>query len=294
MEHSDVHEAAVELAWSLWSELGVPGVVRHHQNVAVDPEPLIAFTPRLFSLDARLRDHVFAWCATHSDRVSTSRLAGLTAGQGGDEFASFAASLAEAGISWPTRERGERWPRLPDATSPEIPMQRPSLVLLRLRALSGVGARADVLGQLLAAAEQRVNARMLETLGYSKRNVAGILAELALAGIVTSSTEGNTRWFRLARPQTLTELVGAAGVSFWRWPAVFSLVDNALALVSFADKAAPVRRVEANKIRAALAAEAERLEFSAPPPTVGDPRAWELTLGWSADLCRRIAAGQLA
>lgn len=292
MDRSEIEDLVVELAWSLWSELGVPGVVRHHSKVAVDPEPLIAFTPRLFKLDARLRDQVFAWCATHYNRISTSRLRGLVEEEGNDEFASFAASLA-ARTSWPLRDRGEPWPRLPDAASPDIPMQRPALVLLRLRALSGVGARADVLGHLLAFREQRLNARMLESLGYSKRNIASILAELADAGIVTSSPQGNTRWFRLAQPETLEELAGAEGVSFWRWSAVFSLVESVLALASFSEAAQSVRRVEAHKIREALVVEAESLNLRVPPSTVGNPRAWELTVEWSVDQCRKLATGQL-
>lgn len=293
MEHSEIEDVALELVWSLWSELGVPGVARHHSNVAIDPEPLIAFTPRLFRLDARLRDQVFAWCATHSDRISTSRLSGLVDLEGSDEFASFAASLAAHRTSWPLRDSGEPWPRLPDAASPEIPMQRPALVLLRFRALSGVGARADVLGHLLAFREQRMNARMLASLGYSKRSIASILAELAVAGIVTSSSEGNTRWFRLAKPETLEELVGAKGVSFWRWSAVFSLVESVLALASFSGAAQSVRRVEAHKIREALVIEAESLNLTVPPSTVGNARAWDLTLEWSVDQCRKLAAGQL-
>ena len=36
-----VGEGALALAWSLWTELGVPGWSRRHQDWAIDPEPLI-------------------------------------------------------------------------------------------------------------------------------------------------------------------------------------------------------------------------------------------------------------
>lgn len=34
-----------DLAWSLWTELGVSGVVRNHAFVALDLEPILAVTP---------------------------------------------------------------------------------------------------------------------------------------------------------------------------------------------------------------------------------------------------------
>jgi hypothetical protein len=42
-----VRDLALEIAWSLWAELGLSGWTRHHAESAVDLEPLIIATPRL-------------------------------------------------------------------------------------------------------------------------------------------------------------------------------------------------------------------------------------------------------
>jgi len=44
---SEVQELAVDTAWSLWTELGVNGSVRHHSDVGVDLEALILATAYL-------------------------------------------------------------------------------------------------------------------------------------------------------------------------------------------------------------------------------------------------------
>lgn len=47
MRRETVTDAVSGLLWSAWTELGVRGVERRHERVAVDPEPLIVFTPAL-------------------------------------------------------------------------------------------------------------------------------------------------------------------------------------------------------------------------------------------------------
>ena len=43
---------ALDLAWSLWAELGVDGAARRHDWQAIDLEPLIIFTARLAAATA--------------------------------------------------------------------------------------------------------------------------------------------------------------------------------------------------------------------------------------------------
>ena len=51
----EVDRLALDLAWSLWSELGVDGVVRRHDWQAIDLEPLIIFTARLIEAEEAAR-----------------------------------------------------------------------------------------------------------------------------------------------------------------------------------------------------------------------------------------------
>jgi len=56
MTELDLTAPLRELAWSLWTEFGVPGGVRNHRGVALDIEQLIVISPLLFEHDPRLRD----------------------------------------------------------------------------------------------------------------------------------------------------------------------------------------------------------------------------------------------
>ena len=69
-----VRDLALEIAWSLWAELGLSGWTRHHADSAVDLEPLIIATPRLGDWDARLLEESFDWCVQNSRFVSAVRL----------------------------------------------------------------------------------------------------------------------------------------------------------------------------------------------------------------------------
>ena len=53
MSSQSIRQHAADLAWSLWTELGVSGVVRRHSGIVIDLEPLLAATPALASDDPR-------------------------------------------------------------------------------------------------------------------------------------------------------------------------------------------------------------------------------------------------
>src|ERR1700680_282956 len=68
---------ALDLAWSLWAELGVDGVLRRHDWQAIDLEPLIIFTAHLGDADNRLRASTIDWCIANARFVSAFRLRNL-------------------------------------------------------------------------------------------------------------------------------------------------------------------------------------------------------------------------
>ena len=191
-----------DLGWSVWGELGVPSVVRNHADVAIDPEPLIVFSRTLFSSDARLQEQISRWCSAHADRVSASRLQGIQKAVVPDvakDFDELAEELRAHGVLWAGRPSATR--RTTTAKPIELPTTRPALVRLRLRALCGVGARADVLAELLAHQGRWLVASDIDHLGYAKRSIARILAELADAGLAKARAERNTIAYELARPE---------------------------------------------------------------------------------------------
>ena len=293
--HSQVlHEALTELGWSLFTELGVPGVVRRHQGVALDPEPIVVAAPVLFELDPRLRDQVYGWCATHAGRLSVSRLQGLC----GDlpepaqmAFHGFAATLRQhARVRWP--DGGEpSWSRAPAMKARRLPLERPALLRFRARALCGVGARADVLIELIARAGVWTRASELADVGFSKRAVAGILSELAEADLAKQLAEGNALTFQLSRPERLVEVLAAQGLSHPPWHRIMTAVHLFLGLASLQGASAAVRRVEANNLREPLRQLADQTGLVAPPQTRGNPDSWEDLLSWATRVAVELADG---
>ena len=70
-------ERRLDLAWSLWAGLGVPGQIDRHADHAIDPEALIVFTAALGDEDHRLRDEATDWCIRYGSLISGARLKNL-------------------------------------------------------------------------------------------------------------------------------------------------------------------------------------------------------------------------
>lgn len=294
MSSDAIRDSALELAWSLWTELGVPGVSRNHAHTVLDPEPLIIATPMLAADDPRLLEQAFGWCTTHSDRISASRLKGLvsvTQEQVAMRFSAFSGALRIRGVKWPIIRQAESSPAPAQLPSPPLLIERPALLRFRLRALCGVGARADVLSELLASSSAWRSAADLARLGYTKRNVTRVLSELANAGIVLSRKEGNSLRFRLERPAPLEQLVGGGGLAAPAWQPQLGLVTDLLCLIAQQHGPASVRRVEASKARDLLVASCHSIGAQTPPQTRGNPDAWEDIIEWGTQLASELAAG---
>lgn len=294
MSSEALRDALVELGWSLFTELGVPGVVRHHQGIALDPEPIVVAAPSLFELDPRLRDQVYGWCASHAARLSVSRLQGLSRDlpePAQRAFHGLAATLrAHAKVRWP--DDGEpSWVRAPEVKARRLPLERPALLRFRARALCGVGGRADVVSELIARSGVWTRASALIELGYSKRAMAGILSELTEAGVARQVADRNALTFQLSRPEQLRDLLQADDVSHPSWRRIMSAVLRLLDLAGLDESSAAVRRVEANKCREAFCGLAESIWLETPPVTRGNPNAWEELTAWAVQHALELASG---
>ncbi len=248
-------EPGLGLAWSLWTELGVPGPYRRHSSTIVDPERLIVATPRLARDDPRLLDLVFAWCAQHAHRVSASRLSTLLKEARAEVRSAAELFLGELAAA------GTPLVRVPPAPPPQprdrrdiiVPMARPALLRLRMRGLVGVGGRADVLVTLLSSPATWWSASELDDVGIAKRNVARVLAELGEAGIAHTRRRGNTLEYRLVNPTALGELVALPPhATFPDWRGVFEWMHLADELGQLDPARSATLRVEVAHHREAL------------------------------------------
>jgi hypothetical protein len=224
----EIAALAVDLAWSLWAELGVDGAVRRHDWQAIDLEPLIIFTAHLGAADNRLRASSIDWCITNSRFASAFRLRNLS-DQAHPEtraaFGRFAATVkTHAKAPWPGQGDPLTLLHPERAGSPDL--RRPSLVQLRLRALVGVSARAEILKLMLADPDRAQPASTLaEDAAYGKGSVAQSLEMLTLAGIVQVQPHGNRLLYRLARPGELAQTLQWLPSVFPDWWPIFSIVE---------------------------------------------------------------------
>lgn len=296
MSSASIRADAADLAWSLWTELGVSGVLRSHRDVVIDLEPLLAATPALAAEDPRLQEQVLSWCAGHADRVNTVRLAALVRSlrpSARTAFETFGATVnAVAGTKWPAAVSPPTPP--PRLREVPLPLDRPALLRLRARALCGVGTRADVLCDLLEHPGSWMMASELAAGGHSKRNVARVLAELDEAGVVVHQATGNVLRFRLVQPGSFIGLLGGCPDRRPDWVRIFEFVSTMLDLAALEELPAAVRRVEANTLREVLRPLSDRLSLPGLPNTRGEPKAWEALVDWATVEMAALARGDSA
>jgi hypothetical protein len=291
---SALREYVLETLWSMWHELGVAATVpRRHSDDFVDPEPLIAFTATHSELDPRLRDESIDWVLRYGTYLSRARLKNVLTDWGLLEsalFREYAATVnAHGGAGWPAA--GAK-PLAFHSRSRSLleDLARPSLVSLRIRAIFGVGARAELIRAFLSRPHLAVTAADLSTeTSYGKRNVLNELEPLRFAGVVKSFRAVNADRFSLAKLDQLEALVGPLPKRFTRWTQTFGVLNVLLdgvgqrAKRSDLQKAVDiVRLVEEHK---ELFASAE----ARPPKLPRGVSAWPAFLDWAVGYAKAIA-----
>jgi hypothetical protein len=254
---------AAALAWSLWAEMGVSGWQHNHTSHAIDPERLILFTAFLGDADPRLRDESTDWCIAYGRYVSAARLRNLLTTQTPEVRATFAGMAAtvnaHSNLRWPSATQARPYARTQRSAIADF--TSPSLVVLRLRALFGVGARAEVLRAFLAAPSARFSAAdVAPDAGYTKRNIAEAMDALRVAGLLRAETLRNQRRFGLDDAEWLTSLPGELPQAWPRWSSVFRVLEGLIAGAHRADRLTQrMRTVEASAILRDLRADLERV-----------------------------------
>lgn len=235
-------EQSLALASGAWRELGVSGWTSSHGDWAVDPEPLILFTAALGDADPRLRDEATDWCVRNWRHVSKARLKNLLREQPDgvqEAFGEFAATVgAHAGIIWPGGTRPRPYAVTGRSTLPRL--DQPSVAWLRLRAMFGVGARAEILRRFLSTNGGLMSvAALASATSYTKRNVAEECDTLERAGVLAVRVRGNRFYYSLARRAELEAFVGELPGIRPNWSAMLNITRELVALEKRAENVAP-------------------------------------------------------
>jgi hypothetical protein len=302
--NDEIGGLTLDLAWSLWAELGVDGRLRRHDWQAIDLEPLIIFTAYIGNFDSRLRANSMDWCIANARYASAFRLRNL-AEQAGvvarEAFGRYAATVrAHAKVPWPGL--GDPLAMWTSERVGEPDLRRPSLIQLRLRALVGVSARAEILKLMLADPERGQAASTLaDAAGYGKGSVAQALDMLTMAGIVQVQPTANRLVYRLSRPAELVDVMQWLPASFPDWAPIFRIteavsefarVGSTTPLSRAADVQKTLKVIDQDLRRLGIADQVPRAEG---PASVTEFEHWALT--FLADHCGRgegiAAAGEV-
>lgn len=291
-----LERVVVDTLWSLWTELGVPGTLREHKTLAIDPESLIVFTPYLGATDSRLLEQAQIWCGRHHRHVSKSRIIGTAKKLGPaphSHFQRFARQLHNLGVTWATPK--QKTPRskspMQKAKKGTLPLDRPALTRIRARALCGVGARTEVLCELVAAAQSDmwVTIPDLYRLGFTQPKLFNVFSNLQAAGMLKSHSPSRTKRFALRHITEFQTLIAAHGLSWPTWPAIFEITAILLALEQTKGSKL-LKNVEANDARERLDGLLWQTTFPEPPKTQDNPQAWKDLLSWGKQCLLDLAS----
>lgn len=252
----------LDFAWDEWAQMGVSATAHRASPWAEDPEALLVFTLEIARADPRLFDELLDWALHNESFLSVRRLRALSI----DETDR---ALVAATISWLGRRRPRarlrssehhRAPRdlepvfdggapvvnadpdfaaqglLRPLAEPSRKSQAPDLkspinLDFRLRAMLGVGIRAEVVRIMLCVHAPRMTAGALaRTSAYAKRNVHDTLAGLADAGAISVFTISGEQRYTIDKPAwtALLDLAPEQLPSHREWPQLLAILRTIL------------------------------------------------------------------
>lgn len=281
--------------WGVWSELGVSGWGRTHENWAIDPEPLIIFSPSVIATEPRLRDEVIDWCSDYWRHVSAVRLRNLlnnNENQQTDTWGQFAATVNRysGAAKWPRASVERRFART--GRSSLRPLSDPSMIYLRMRSVFGLSARTEVLRYLLFTRERSTAAMLAVQANYTKRNVAEACESLAQAGVLQPKQIGNRLYFSLVDAPALSAFLGPSAYLHADWPALLRVVNALFDWGHFATHSEDrVLMVETHRLFDGIQEDLETLKLEAPDHVTGT-EFLPIWRRWSVQLMKALAAGE--
>ena len=284
-------EQALDLLWSLWTELGVSGWGKAYPDCAVDPEPLILFTAALGDADPRLRDEATDWCIKYGCYISGTRLRNLLNKESESaqkKFGEFAATVAaHSKQRWPGATSARKY--RPTGRSQIDDFSKPPMIVLRLRALLGVSARADAVKVFLSRPGDSFSASDIagET-NFTKRHVATALESLRMGGLLESLPLRNQVQHQLRSAEEVLVAVGSVPRAFPNWVAVFHCLGTLVEMARRVEKLNEVvREVEVKSALNKLAIEIRAARLPAPPNGVSGAAFWPAFTAWVLGIADR-------
>lgn len=291
-----VDKALADLAWSLWSGLGVAGVDQQHKNCLIALEELIILTAVIAESDPRLRDEALDWCSKYHNFISVNRLRTLVNGLGEQVFESFSLFAATLNSIAQTR-----WPVFTEVSSLRVPLsgksmlpscEAPALLTLRLRAMFGVGIRADLLAFCLTRGANNFTAIDTVKIGYNKRSLAEVLESFVQSGLLTSSMMGNRRVYTLSKQNELHVLIGNLPKIAPDWHSILEVIIALRAILRESESFSVSSKVIVSRnVLKRLESYLKILGLSSPPISDDLDEYWDSFCQWFLNTLREVGQG---
>ena len=292
-----IDQHLIDLAWSLWTEFGVAGIKRHHQNCLIAPEELILLTAIVGELDPRLRDEALDWCTRYHHFISISRLRALIKALGPDvdePFSIFAATLnSVSNADWPLFAKVTPLKFIPSGKSKPPRCELPSLLYLRLRALFGVGARADLITFFLTQEKSHFTASDAAEIGYSKRGLANLLDSFVQSGFFDVITIRNQQNYRFIKRDQMINMIGLFPEVVPSWSPILEVVlPLRTCIQSIENKSEGTKVTEIRSALMKIEDKLYKLNLAPPPPIESDFSAyWQNFSEWILKMLDSFAQG---
>lgn len=225
-----IRSVAVDIAWQMWSALGVSSWESRTPRSVIELEPLIALTAVGAWDDRRLVSQAVDWCVANADLVSLHQMRRVVE----DNAWPFEGPIAEFGATaghfmrkpWPGVRSEQPFLRDLPLKSKPPDLRDPALIALRLRAVFGVGARSEILRFLLFHPWPNTAAQIAREIPYGERQITKDLRLLTLADITRSSMHGSSAEYVLSDASALESITGKPSAQPMPWGPVFRLTTE--------------------------------------------------------------------
>lgn len=226
----DLVGAAIDVAWRMWSELGVSSWEQSAATSVVELEPLIAFTAVAGADERRLRAQAVDWCVANAELVSLHQFRRVVS----QHRWPFAGPIAEFGATaghfmrkqWPGVTQEQPFLRSLPGKSQEADLTKPTLIALRFRAVFGVGARSEILRFLLFHPWPHTAQQIAHEVPYGARQISKDLHLLSLAAMVRAQRGDPKAGYVLADVSALVDVVGKPSANIMPWGSIFRIVTG--------------------------------------------------------------------
>ncbi len=284
----------LDLSWSLWTELGVAGVKRQHQDFLIDPEELILLTSAIMESDPRLRDEALDWCVHNHHYISVSRLRVLAKALESYiavPFSLFSTTVnAVAGAHWPTFTSVSPLTFVPSNKSMLPKLDMPALLYFRLRTLFGVSARADVLAFFLSEEKTDFAAADVAEIGYSKRSIFDILEGFSEISLLHRRTFRNQQRYSFEKRAQMEKIVGPIPKYFLSWRHLLEVLLSLRGCIKATEnKSLTTKVVEMRNLLLQLENKLRVLRYTPPAMQADIQVYWESLSRWLLDKTQAVA-----